>query len=180
MNDSQFWAAVDRSGGANQCWPWTRALSATTHGYGIVARERGNERAHRVAWTLTCGPIPDGLLVCHQCDNPPCCNPAYLFLGTPSDNMRDAERKGRTRNWGSPGVTPVVYSGDRHWTRTQPHRIPRGSARAMAKLTEDGVRAIKADLRIGLQSRKAIARRFGVGAAAIDAIAWGETWKHVA
>jgi hypothetical protein len=71
------------------CWEWTRARSHD--GYGVYKKLR----AHRVAYELAFGPIPDGLSVLHHCDNPPCVNPARLFLGTQSDNMRDCYRKGR-------------------------------------------------------------------------------------
>jgi hypothetical protein len=57
-------------------------------------------RSHRAAWKLTHGPIPDGLQVLHRCDNPPCCNPAHLFLGTQQDNIADMHKKGRYRKKG--------------------------------------------------------------------------------
>lgn len=64
-----------------------------------VWTERGHERAHRAAWVEASGPIPLGILVCHRCDNPPCCNPAHLFLGTQSDNIKDGYAKGRIKVW---------------------------------------------------------------------------------
>lgn len=67
-------------------------------GYGEFQVSRGVKRqAHRILWILVNGPIPDGLLVCHTCDNPPCCNLDHLFLGTTRDNALDAKAKGRLR-----------------------------------------------------------------------------------
>lgn len=90
FTEEYFWSKVDRTG---DCWPWTGCKNWA--GYGKVGVENQLKGTHRVAWELTNGPIPDGLHVCHRCDNPPCCNPDHLFLGTRSDNMRDAREKGR-------------------------------------------------------------------------------------
>lgn len=72
------------------CWEWTR--SKATNGYGRITNSLS---AHRAAYELFVGPIPDGMQVCHRCDNPPCCNPAHLFLGTAADNAHDRDAKGR-------------------------------------------------------------------------------------
>ena len=67
------------------------------HGYGVILGENGKTAlAHRAAWTIHHGAVPDGLCVCHKCDNPSCCNVEHLFLGTHLENMRDRDRKGRT------------------------------------------------------------------------------------
>ena len=89
----RFWEKVDRSGGTDACWPWIGAIGV--HGYGRVNLDgRSTGIASRVAWTLTFGD-PGDLGVLHRCDNPPCCNPAHLFLGTQLDNSRDMVAKGR-------------------------------------------------------------------------------------
>src|SRR4051794_31357857 len=108
-------AKVDRSGGPDACWPWTGYCNS--RGYGEAMIERRHVRVHRVAWEAEHGPIPDDMLLCHRCDNPPCCNPAHHFIGTSADNNADMKAKGRAR-----GV--------------------RGTANAGAKLTADQVRSI--------------------------------------
>jgi hypothetical protein len=101
MNVKQFWARVDKSfaeNGEQGCWIWMGARFK--EGYGMIrvpptGKKGTYSLAHRVAWELTNGPIPDGLNVLHNCDNPPCVNPFHLFLGTDTDNQNDALDKGR-------------------------------------------------------------------------------------
>lgn len=94
----RFWTKVNKNGPTLQpalgpCWLWT--AGTTKAGYGQAASAGLNRYAHRVSWRLTHGPVPDGLWVLHKCDNPPCLNPAHLFLGTAKDNAMDREAKGR-------------------------------------------------------------------------------------
>lgn len=79
-----------------ECWPRTGAHDSK--GYGLLKVQGAQQRAHRLVWEYTYGPIPDGLWVLHRCDNPPCCNPDHLFLGTNQDNQRDSVNKGRNAN----------------------------------------------------------------------------------
>lgn len=93
-----FWDRVDRSGGPDACWPWTGARN--TFGYGNVGENGFTLTASRVAYELTYGFIPPGEgyhgnVVRHTCDNPPCCNPRHLVLGTQADNNHDRDVRRR-------------------------------------------------------------------------------------
>lgn len=96
---ARFWSKVDvRS--ENECWDWQAGLFSS--GYGCFSLDGKNERAHRIAYSLVNGPIPEGdspsdHCVLHHCDRPSCCNPAHLFLGSQIDNVRDCVDKGRQR-----------------------------------------------------------------------------------
>jgi hypothetical protein len=95
----RFWQKVDKLG-LDECWAWLGAKDK--YGYGRIGRgglghRSKTELAHRVSWELHNGTIEDNLFVCHSCDNPNCCNPNHLFLGTQFDNMKDAASKERVK-----------------------------------------------------------------------------------
>jgi hypothetical protein len=132
------------------CWLW---LGHTDEkGYGRIGVDGKNWRAHRAAWLAYRGEF-GGLHVLHRCDNPPCCNPEHLFLGTQSDNMRDMQNKGRHPNRG----------------------LNRGESHHMTNITEDVVRAILATPKY----TKGLTKRFGISASGISFIRQRKTWKHV-
>ena len=97
-NEERFWANVDRKADED-CWLWTGCQTGHHYkerlGYGVLSISGKPYYAHRFAWELTNGAIPDGMFVCHHCDHPSCVNPSHLFLGTPMDNTRDMVEKGR-------------------------------------------------------------------------------------
>jgi hypothetical protein len=98
---AEFWGKVDRSGGPDACWEWQGKRNYRGYGQKVLNRlsmSRKITGAHRVAYYLHHGVHPGDLIVRHKCDNPSCCNPAHLELGTIADNNRDTRERGRWRN----------------------------------------------------------------------------------
>lgn len=139
---------------ATGCIEWGGCMNKDN--YGVLTREGKICYTHRLAWELKRGPIPPGMHVLHRCDNPPCCNPDHLFLGTHLDNMRDRDAKGRCKIG----------------------RRARGEAHCHSKLTESGVVEIRKRIAKG-DSNKEIAADFGVSGPLIRCIKLGKIWKHV-
>lgn len=169
----RFWARVDRSGGAEACWPWIGCHNGP--GYGQVRWDGRQQGAHRIAWEERNGPIPERLLVCHRCDNPPCCNPAHMFLGTVRDNAADMLRKGRAASGEAHGAK---FSGDRNGARTKPERHPHGERHPDAKLKESDVLRILTLARNGVPQR-VLAAEYGVRPSTISSVVTRTSWKHI-
>jgi hypothetical protein len=146
----RFWKRVDRSAGPHGCWPWISYVDKDGYGQSKFIQNGRLLRAHRLAYELTCGLFFDALQVLHTCDNPPCCNPAHLFLGTHVDNIRDAQMKGRK---------------------------PFGLRHGRTKLTASQVQEIR--LLKGQQFGRAVARRYGVTYGTIYSIWRGKNWRHL-
>lgn len=118
--EARFWTKVER-GDPDECWPWKRARFAA--GYGAFGVNQTAYFANRVAYVLANREIiPDGVIVRHKCDNPSCCNPAHLLLGTDADNAADRIARGRSavgsRN-GQSVLTEAAINQIRDSTETQ-------------------------------------------------------------
>lgn len=92
ITTEDFWQRVRES--PDGCWRWNGVTLDSGYGQLMFATQKW--RAHRLAWVLTFGPIPPGMVVCHACDTKLCCNPSHLWLGTVQANVRDRDAKGRT------------------------------------------------------------------------------------
>ncbi len=130
-NAEAFWEMIVKT---DTCWLWTG--STDTHGYGSVRWDGRTIGTHRVAWSLTFGPIPKGASVLHHCDVRNCVNPSCLFLGTQKVNMEDAAAKGRL-------FGRATASGDSHGSHTVPESVLRADKNGNAALTEDQVRTVR-------------------------------------
>lgn len=155
---ARFWAKVHKSEG---CWPWTGNTvggnrSEIPYGQFSLLAEDGTRRhvyAHRYVWEITNGPIPDGIKVCHSCDNPLCVRPSHLFLGTQAENLKDAADKGR-------------------------FHVPRPN-HPRRKLSDEDVAMIKV-MRQGGMTLDAIGARFGVTKTCVSRIVNGHARTYSA
>lgn len=147
--EKRFWDKAS-IGKPKDCWIWRGAKFG--NGYGAIQVDGTPELAHRVAWLLTRGEIPEGLCVLHECDNPICINPEHLFLGTQLDNIADRTNKGRSAS---------------------------GSRNGNAKLSDADVQLIHTLYKPRDFSQRKLARIFGVNQSTIRRILVGETWRHL-
>lgn len=178
---SRYQSRVDRRG-PDECWPYIGTRDKS--GYGRLPLNRKNILAHRIAYELAYGPIPDGLFVLHSCDNPCCQNPAHLHIGTHTDNMRERSERGRA----PAGATHHSYlhpewvaRGDRSASRLHPESRPRGSLHWKAKLTEADVIAIRKRYipgRWGGNGRE-LALEYGVKTDTVRNIVLRRSWAHI-
>lgn len=165
---NNFEAKIDRSSNPKGCWVWIARLNHD--GYGTFKFRDRSELSHRMSHRIHKGPIPDDTTrVLHSCDNPACCNPAHLRLGSQKENAADRESRGR----GNHAV------GDATGARRHPEKRPRGSKHGKSKLDEIQVMEIKALLSSGRTPRK-ICSAYGVSHYAIDDIRRGKNWRHIA
>lgn len=147
---NRFWSKVHKKS-KTECWPW---LAGKSHyGYGLFRLRQRGINAHRFAYILAHGEIPRGLIVCHHCDNPPCCNPSHLFVGTNKDNAQDCIAKGR-----------------KHSTAGELH--------GLHKLTDSEVKQMREEYKSGVNCTK-LAKKYAVGRVAAAYAVFGRTWKHL-
>jgi len=152
---ARFWAKVDITPG---CWEW-RAAKNKQDGYGVLSRGDGKLiYAHRLSWLLHSGPLPDGMCICHKCDNPTCVNPDHLFLGTPGANTRDMIEKGRSR------------------LRTHGFF---GETSGNVKLNAEQVLEIRRKAATEKRCMARLAREFDVSPSQIHRIVTREAWPHL-
>jgi hypothetical protein len=208
--EPRFWSKVAKTT-ETDCWFWKASIDVNGYGqFGLAPGQFGAKtwtmaKAHRVAWILTHGEIPPGMYLCHTCDMPRCVNPAHLFLGTQTDNMRDCVAKDR-HGCGRVGQ-PIYYditrirkiiaayeSGTRREVITRQHHISpthllrilkrhkiplRDSQTIRRKLTEPEVRQIRLLYAQGHISQQALAERFGVTPTNISRIVLRKTWPNL-
>lgn len=146
--DAAFFAERSKLNQETGCLEWTRHVNQ--NGYGTVKHKRKTYPAHRFAWIQKYGPVPDGMVICHKCDNRKCINVDHLFIGTTLDNVRDKINKGRLR-------------------------VAEGEQSGTSKLTAKQIEQIVLDSR----PQTLIAKDHGVSQATISLVKQRKNWRSV-
>ena len=153
-DEAHFWMHVDKSGGDDACWLWIGGKDKDDYGKFNTKHNKVTTyyRAHQYAYILVNGSIPDGMCICHMCDNPPCVNIKHLFLGSNKDNNNDCVSKNRNA---------------------------KGETSGMHKLTEEQVKEIRELNLTNNYTYDQIAEKYNVSHSTINSIVNNQTWKHV-
>lgn len=160
INTDRFKKYVDSSAGPDSCWPWQKAKDDRGYGrFHVGKSDNSTMLTHRIALGIETGEEPEA--VCHQCDNPCCCNPKHLFPGTRNDNNKDMAAKGR------------------HWAHIDPSRAAKGSRHGQAKLDEEDILFIRGKYSAGGITQRDLAAEFGVSQRTIAKIVNRLGWRHV-
>lgn len=149
------------------CWEWQRTISKM--GYGKTRYLGKDETTHRVSFMVFKGEIPEGMNVCHSCDNRKCCNPDHLWIGTTKDNVQDCIRKGR-RKLGSTKGYRYLYRKKNMNKKGENHHIN--------KLKDNDVLEIRIMIENG-NKNKEIANRYDVDASVVSKIKNRKAWSHI-
>lgn len=150
LYEQRFWARVMPEP-TTGCFLWTGGFESDGYAKIKAFKSRKAISTYRLAWQLTNGSIPKGMVVCHKCDTRACVNPDHLFLGTPADNTADMVRKDRQA---------------------------KGSRQGLAKLTEADIPTIRKLYSEGW-SQQEIAENYMVNQTSISKVLRNETWRHV-
>lgn len=161
---SEFWGRVICQERDDTCWEWQGPLNH--NGYGRFYSEGKRSQAHRVAWELTFGSVPESVCVCHKCDNPSCVNPAHLFLGSRADNLRDMDEKGRR-------------SHGRAHSKAMIGKTVRGEKHYRAKLVNAQVFEIRHRYAAGGVLQRELADEFGIDRSQVSHIVNMKSWRHL-